>query len=299
MDSLQTVTPVPGVALVFEGGGMRASYTSGMVNTLIEAGLAFPFVGGISAGSSNAVNYLLGDTWRTRVSFTDLVLDSRFGGLKTFLRGRGFFNAEWIYRQACLPGNAIPYDFARFQANPAELAIQGFDRATGESVVWHRNSVGTLDDLMARVQASSSLPLAMPPVQIDGRTYYDGGLGEGGGIPLHLATQAGYERVLAVLTRPKGYRKRPPSTATRFTAALYRRYPAVREALLTRHERYNAALDGLESLAAQGRAYIFYSDRMAVENSTTDHTAVVQSYRDGYAQAQAELPALREWLGVG
>ena len=152
---------------------------------------------------------------------------------------------------------------------------------------------------MARVQASSSLPLAMPPVQIDGRTYYDGGLGEGGGIPLHLATQAGYERVLAVLTRPKGYRKRPPSTATRFTAALYRRYPAVREALLTRHERYNAALDGLESLAAQGRAYIFYSDRMAVENSTTDHTAVVQSYRDGYAQAQAELPALREWLGVG
>ena len=95
MDSLQTVTPVPGVALVFEGGGMRASYTSGMVNTLIEAGLAFPFVGGISAGSSNAVNYLLGDTWRTRVSFTDLVLDPRFGGLKTFLRGRGFFNAEW------------------------------------------------------------------------------------------------------------------------------------------------------------------------------------------------------------
>ena len=151
---------------------------------------------------------------------------------------------------------------------------------------------------MARVQASSSLPLAMPPVQIDGRTYYDGGLGEGGGIPLHLATQAGYERVLAVLTRPKGYRKRPPSTATRFTAALYRRYPAVREALLTRHERYNAALDELESLAARGRAYIFYSDRMAVENSTTDHAAVVQSYRDGYAQAQNELPALREWLGV-
>ena len=73
----------------------------------------------------------------------------------------------------------------------------------------------------------------------------------------------------------------------------------MREALLTRHERYNAALDGLESLAAQGRAYIFYSDRMAVENSTTDHTAVVQSYRDGYAQAQAVLPALREWLGVG
>lgn len=289
---------VSDVALVFEGGGMRASYTSGMVNTLIEAGLAFPFVGGISAGSSNTVNYLLGDTWRTRVSFTDLVLDRRFGGIGTFLRGKGYFNSDWIYRQACLPNNAIPYDFARFQSNPAELAIQGFDRDTGESVVWHRDSIGSLDDLMARVQASSSLPLAMPPVRIDGHTYYDGGLGEGGGIPLHLATQAGYTRVLAVLTRPKGYRKRPPSATSRFVANLYRRYPAVRDALLTRRERYNAALDELEAMAAQGNAYIFYSDRMAVENSTTDHAAVVQSYRDGYAQAQAELPAIREWLGT-
>lgn len=33
---------VSGTALLFEGGGMRASYTSGMVVALLEAGLHLP-----------------------------------------------------------------------------------------------------------------------------------------------------------------------------------------------------------------------------------------------------------------
>lgn len=289
---------VSNTALLFEGGGMRNSYTSGVVNTLIEQGIVFPFVGGVSAGSSCTVNYLLGDTWRTRVSFVDLVHEPQFGSLLTFFQGKGRFNAHWIYREACLPGGAIPYDFSRFLAHPAQVAIPGFDRDSGETVIWTRKDMATLDDLMVRVQASSTLPMAMPAVPLGDRVFYDGGLGVGGGIPLHLAQQAGYDRVFAVLTRPKGYRKKPPSRGTRALAALYARYPKVREALLTRHERYNAALDELEAMAARGQAYIFYATKMAVENSTTTYDALVRSYDDGYAQAQAELPQWREWLGV-
>lgn len=40
------------VALIFEGGGMRASYTAGAVVTLLENNLNFGDVYGISAGSS-------------------------------------------------------------------------------------------------------------------------------------------------------------------------------------------------------------------------------------------------------
>ena len=45
-------------ALIFEGGGMRASYTAGVVNTLLENELYFDSVAGISAGASHSVNYL-------------------------------------------------------------------------------------------------------------------------------------------------------------------------------------------------------------------------------------------------
>lgn len=44
--------------LVLEGGGNRAIYTSGVLDAFIEAGIEFPYVIGVSAGSCNAVSFL-------------------------------------------------------------------------------------------------------------------------------------------------------------------------------------------------------------------------------------------------
>ncbi len=289
---------VPGVALMFEGGGMRASYTCATAIKLLEQGIGFDFVCGLSAGASNTVNFLSRDVWRTRASFVDLVDDPHFGGMRTFLSGKGLFSAHWIYEEAGLPNGPLAYDFASFQASASELAIQAFDRDTGQTIVWHRADTPTLEDLMRRVRASSTLPLAMPPVTIGGATYYDGELGQGGGIPLHLALDAGYTRVFAVLTRPRGYRKDPADRTTNATARLYARYPHVRDALLTRAERYNAELDALEVMERRGDALIVYANDMAVSSSTKDRAALERSYAAGYAQATRELPIWLDWLGL-
>ena len=74
--------------LMFEGGGMRASYTSAMASLLLEQNITFGHVCGISAGSSNTVNFLSGDVWRTRASFTDFALEPEFGGAKSFIEGK-------------------------------------------------------------------------------------------------------------------------------------------------------------------------------------------------------------------
>lgn len=284
--------------LMLEGGGMRASYTAGAVSLLLEQGITFDHVCGISAGSSHTVNYLSGDIQRTRESFVDLVKEPEFGGLRTFLEGKGMFSAHWIYEVAGLPTGPMPFDFAAYEKNPTPCSIQAFDRDSGETVVWHREDMSTLEDLMARVRASSTLPVVMPPVRIGSRVYYDGGLGVGGGIPLQLALDSGCERIFAILTRPKGFRKPWPDIgkSAHLFADCYRKYPHVREALLTRNERYNAELDRLEQLAAEGKVYIMYANKMAVENDTTDLRKLRASYFDGYAQAQAELPAWLEWL---
>ena len=289
---------VHGVALMFEGGGMRASYTCASVVKLLEQGIGFDFVCGLSAGASNTVNFLSRDIWRARASFVDLVDDPHFGDWRTFLRGKGMFSAHWIYEESGLPDGPLPYDFAAFQSSPADMAIQAFDRDTGRTVVWRKPDMPTLSDLMRRVRASSTLPIVMPPVTINGATLYDGGLGQGGGIPLHLALDAGYTRVFAVLTRPRGYRKDPQDHTTRLTAELYRRHPYVRKALLTRAERYNAELDRLEAMAAAGDAYIVYADEMAVSSGTTQRAQLERSYAAGYAQATRELPAWLDWLGL-
>ena len=62
-------------ALIFEGGGMRASYTAAVANILLENEIYFDNVYGLSAGSSNTVNYISRDIDRTKRSFVDLVDD--------------------------------------------------------------------------------------------------------------------------------------------------------------------------------------------------------------------------------
>ena len=142
---------------------------------------------------------------------------------------------------------------------------------------------------------------SMPPVHIGDHVYYDGGLGVGAGIPLQLALDSGCPRILAVLTRAKGFRKPVDDigASAKAIANSYHRYPKVKEALLTRNKRYNAELEKLEALAEEGKAYIVYADKMAVSNSTTDLERLRASYFDGYNQYQDQLPEILEWLKAG
>lgn len=285
-------------ALIFEGGGMRASYTCAVANVLLENNLYFDNVYGLSAGSSNAVNYVSRDTKRTKESFVEFVNDPEFGGVDTFLQGKGYFSADHIYQEAGMPGAFLPFDMETFLANPAKVTIESFQRDTGLSVYWTKKDLSTLQDLMIRVQSSSTLPLVMPSPAIDGVHYYDGGLGEGGGFLLPRAKRDGFKRFFIVRTRPKSYRKsNPVSLMDKMTRLALWRYPMVTRALEQRWRHYNAIADEIDELAARGDAYVFYAEGMKVSSGETDLAKLQESYDTGYAQAMAELPAMIEWLG--
>ncbi|MFC7400728.1 patatin family protein [Citricoccus sp. GCM10030269] len=288
---------ITGTALLFEGGGMRASYTSAMVVALVEAGIHFDFVAGISAGSSNTGNYLARDAWRARHSFVDFAADPKFGNWRTFLRGDGLFNAKYIYEETGLPDQALPYPWETFRDNPATMRLGAFDAESGEAVWWGREDTPTLADLMVRVRASSTMPVLMPPVQLDGRTYVDGALGPDGGIPLSAAEDAGHDRFLAVLTRERDYVKTPERFPA-FYQRYFRKHPAIAEALITRWRRYNETRERLFELEREGRAYLFVPETMPVSNGEKDVRKLAAAHEMGLAQARRELPALREFLGL-
>ena len=284
-------------ALLFEGGGMRASYTSGMVVALLEEDIHAPFVAGISAGASNTANYLSFDAPRARTSFTDFAADPNFGDWRTFVRGKGLFHAEYIYERAGLPGMPLAYDWEAYQQNPADFRIGGFDVDSGETVWWGRDDARELPDLMRRVRASSTMPIVMPPVNIDGRTYVDGALGTDGGVPISVAEDLGYERFLVVLTREREYRKEPEKFPA-FYRTYFRKYPAVADALLTRWWRYNQTRDKLFELAAEGKAYLFIPEVMPVANGERNVAKLNAAHQRGLAQARREMPAIKEFLGL-
>lgn len=79
------------------------------------------------------------------------------------------------------------------------------DVSTGKAV--YHEYTGRNDHLFDWIRASASLPLVSRMVEIDGEKYLDGGLADS--IPVEYFESIGYDRNVAVLTRPLGYRKKP------------------------------------------------------------------------------------------
>lgn len=288
---------VTDTALVFEGGGMRGAFSSGVVTTLLEAGIHADWVGGISAGTTCLANYVSHDTARSERSFTDFAAEPEFGDWRTWLQGKGVFNAEWIYERTSAPDQALPFDWERFQANPAGVAIGALRCSDGEMVYWGREDMVNLPMLMKRVRASSTMPALMPFTTIDGVEYCDGALGPTGGFAYDAARAAGYARFVVVMTRPRGYRKQNARMPAAYRS-VFRRYPAVAEALLARPTNYNRSLDELLALEEAGRAFLIFPDEMPVRNSERDVTKLRAVYSAGVAQSRRQLPQLVDFLGL-
>lgn len=296
MDSLSS--NVLDCALVFEGGGYRGSFSAGVASVLLQNGLYFDYVCGLSAGASNTVNYLSRDQQRLYDSFilNDKTKDAV--GLKSFLRGKGYFDADFLYEAAPHNG-ALPFDWNTFSANPARVCIQAFESSTGKTVRFTKEQMTDIDRMMDLVRASSTLPGAMKPLPVDGRTFYDGGLGTGAGIPLCMAEDAGLSKFLFVATRPRGYRKKAPTDREkRLYQRLSKDSPYLRNALLTRWERYNAALAHVEDLEAKGQALIIAPYMMKVESGTRDPQKQMDAYNLGRRQTEEQLPKIREFVGL-
>ena len=276
---------------------MRGSHSAGLVVALIEARIRITWMVGISSGATNASNYITRDAWRAHASFTTFAQEPQFGGWGSFARRKGFFNSQFIYQESGLPDNVLPFDWETYASSTDQWRIGAFDAATGDTVYWGREDIAALPDLLARVQASASMPVLMPPVHLDGHVYVDGALGTSGGIALDAAQADGYEKFFVVLTQPRCYLKRPEGKDW-FFKQYYRRYPAVAEALRTRAARYNETREQLFELEKAGNAYVFVPDIEPVANGERRLSVLEASYRAGYEQAQRELPAIREFLGL-
>ena len=282
-------------ALIFEGGGMRASYTAGVAVTLLEEGIEFSDIYGISAGSIHACNYISKDAWRIRASFGEFMAVPGAAGWGQFLRGRGYFNSKYIYDIACQPGEKLPFDFETFLNNPSRPHIESYERDTGRTVYWGKEDMQIMPDLMHRVCACSTMPFFIPPTIIDGHAYLDGGIGDSWGIPLEKAKRDGFKKFFIVLTQKRGYRK-SPSKHPNLIKAMVGSHQKVAERLLSRYKYYNKILEEIEELEKSGCAYVFYPNTMNVKTTTIDQDLLNESYNCGYEQARSELSVWRDFL---
>ena len=269
-------------ALVLEGGGMRGVFTSGVLDWMIDHNITFPYLVGVSAGSSNALSYASHQRGRGKYIFADLQMERHYLGIRNIWRHHSIMDMDLLYHE--LPEKIWPYDYEAYRANPMRVESVATDCLTGEAVyLEEKEDPARIIDI---VRASSSLPFVCPIAYVDGHPTLDGGIADS--IPLQRALDQGYEHIIVVLTRHKGYRKEEKDT--KIPPFIYARYPRLREAICTRAARYNKQVALVEQLEREGRITVIRPDHpVEVARIETDLDKMNRLYEHGFEVAERVL----------
>ena len=275
--------------LVLEGGALRGLFSAGVIDVMMENGIDYDGVIGVSAGSNFGCNYKSrqpGRVIRYNVRFAN---DPRYMGLRSLITTGNLVGAEFAYHY--MPLQLDVFDIATFESDPMEFYLVCTDCLTGEPVYYRMDKVDY--DSLEWLRASASMPLVTRPVKVGGRVLLDGGISDS--IPLKHFQDMGFDRNVVVLTRPRSYRKEP--TKLWPYRLLMRRYPAITQAMAHRHEMYNSQLDYVEREEQAGRIFVIAPEQDLpigrVEMNVEKMNAV---YNIGRETATALLPRLKEFL---
>ena len=240
------------IGLVVEGGGMKCAYGAGIMDAFLDEGITFDYCIGVSGGSGNVASYLAGQRGRNLRFFTDHIHSPDYFGLKSLLKTGDLFGLEYIYGDLTRRDGEDPLDFPALMKNPAEYEVVVTNALTGKPEYYGREMMQQDDYRL--IMASSAIPVACHPVELNGTPYFDGGLTDA--IPVRRAMERGCEKLVVLLTKNRDYVRKPQGMR-----GLYRRvcrkYPRIVEAIDRRHEVYNDNLRDVFSLEREGTAFVF------------------------------------------
>ncbi len=278
-------------ALVLEGGGLRGIFSGGVLRRFMDDKLYCDYVIGVSMGACSAANYVSRQPERNRIVNTRFLRDRRYLSYLRLLAGGELFGMDFVFRE--IPRRLVPFDFNTFYSSPVRLVTVVTDCQTGRAEYFEKADLG--EDYLTVLKASSSLPFIAPPVEFRGRTFMDGGLADS--VPIRRAVEDGKEKRIVVLTRPRGYRKKP-SRMPGLLLRRYRRFPGMLEALAARHRVYNETMDFIDSLEEKGEAFVIRpAEPPAAERVEKNKDKVYLTYDEGYDAASRLFPSLRAYLG--
>lgn len=266
--------------LVLEGGGLRGVFTCGVLDCFMDHGIRFPFAVGVSAGACNGLSYMSGQRGRAKASNIDLMDEHHYIGFRYLLTQRCLMDFKLLFED--FPERIIPYDYDTYFSNPDRFVMVTTNCLTGKAEYFEEKS--SSKRVMDIVRASSSLPFVSPITYVDGVPMLDGGIADS--IPVEYALSQGYERLVVILTRNKGYRKK--ESRMRAAKVFYRKYPNLQKALAERNAVYNRTMDMIERMEEEGRITVIRPLRpIEVGRMEKDTAKLTTLYQEGYGIAMS------------
>ena len=236
------------IGLVLEGGGMRGLFSAGVLDALLELKeLNVNGIVGVSSGALFGVNYVSKQKERAVRYNKKYADDKRYMGLHS-----------WI-----TTGNAVNKDFAFYEL-PYKLDVfdnETFKKAETDFYVVMTNVESgkpeyvLIEDAFAQMEylrATSALPFASKIIEINGKKYLDGGISDS--IPIDFCESLGYDKIIAVLTRPEGTYKEDKLGF--LYKLVYRKYPNLVNSLLNMATDYEKVLVKIKDLENKGKIFV-------------------------------------------
>ena len=236
------------IGLVLEGGGMRGLFSAGVLDALLELKeLSVNGIVGVSSGALFGVNYVSKQKERAVRYNKKYADDKRYMGLHS-----------WI-----TTGNAVNKDFAFYEL-PYKLDVfdnDTFKKAKTDFYVVMTNVESgkpeyvLIEDAFAQMEylrATSALPFASKIIEINGKKYLDGGISDS--IPIDFCESLGYDKIIAILTRPEGTYKEDKLGF--LYKLVYRKYPNLVNSLLNMATDYEKVLAKIKDLENKGKIFV-------------------------------------------
>jgi predicted patatin/cPLA2 family phospholipase len=266
---------------------MRGLFTAGIIDVMMEHGVAPDGIIGVSAGAAFGCNYKSRQPGRAIRYNKRFAKDPRYSGLRSLLKSGNYFNAEFGYH--IVPREYDIFDTEAFEQNPMVFIVVCTDVLTGKAV-YHRMDSVSFDEL-EWLRASASMPLASRVVEVECRKLLDGGVADS--IPLEYFESIGYQRNVVVLTQPAGFVKEPNRLMPLMRIGL-RRYPRMIEAMDKRYLMYNEQLTFVRQAEQEGRCMVIRPDeRIPIGHVSHDPEQMRLVYRLGRDMGERKIEEIK------
>ncbi|WP_255259774.1 patatin family protein [Lentibacillus sp. CBA3610] len=269
---------------------MRCAFTVGVLDYFLDQQIEFPAVATASAGALIGGSYIAKQRERNTKLLNAIGKNQEAISIKRLLKNKELFSMDFIFDK--LANHTFPLDFQAFTNASSRFIIGTTDINTGRPVF--HDTFKKQKDLSTIIRASCSLPVLAPGIEYNGQQLIDGGVSDP--IPITPLIERGLKKHVVVLTRHKGYVKKP-TKLNWFFKRFFKEKPELIKLLHDRHLLYNEIMKKIRAMEQRNEVFIIQPEEpLEASRIEKSHHKLEALYYQGYQEAERKHLALQNFL---
>ena len=273
--------------LILEGGAMRGLYSAGVLDVFMEKNINVDVVYGVSAGALFGLNYKsrqIGRAIRYNLKYAN---EKNYMGLYSLITTGDIMNKDFCFKKLVYELDKL--DFETYKNNPVEFYAVVTNLQTGKP---EYIKIDDAEKGLEYFRASGSMPFVSNPVEIEGNFYLDGAISDA--VPFKKVLETDCEKIIVILTRPLGYRKKKAYLPYEL---VYGKYPKFVETATLYYKEYNETMDLIEKYEAENKIVVLRpSELIKMKRVEKDTNKLQKIYNLGISDCNNNLDKIKEYI---